>query len=156
MREERKTKAKKPASRDGSSRRYRSIVITFLLDIAFAVFAYWLARTVMFYSEDVTMPDLYNRYELAVAAVVIIITVAMLVFFDCYNAVWRYAGRVEFFKFLLAYIASFIALMLLKLVLGFAFQTTCGARSSSCICCSAPCCRARRVFSMPFCITRRI
>lgn len=122
MREERKTKAKKPASRDGSSRRYRSIVITFLLDIAFAVFAYWLARTVMFYSEDVTMPDLYNRYELAVAAVVIIITVAMLVFFDCYNAVWRYAGRVEFFKFLLAYIASFIALMLLKLVLGFAFQ----------------------------------
>ena len=108
--------------RESSPRRYRGIIITFFLDIAFAVFAYWLARTVLFYSENVTMPDLYNRYELAVAAVVILIMVSMLVFFDCYNAVWRYAGRVEFFKFLLAYITSFIVLMLLKLVLNFAFR----------------------------------
>lgn len=101
--------------------KYRGIIITFMLDIVFAIGSYWLARTIIFFSDNVSIPSLYDTYELAVAAIVIIITVAMLVFFDCYNAVWRYAGRVEFFKFLLAYIASFIVIMILKAVLNIAF-----------------------------------
>lgn len=101
--------------------KYRGIIITFVLDIAFAVLSYWLARTIIFFSDNVSIPTLYDQYEIAVAAIVIIITVAMLVFFDCYGAVWRYAGRVEFFKFLLAYIAAFVVIMVLKAVLGLAF-----------------------------------
>ncbi|MCX4314340.1 MAG: hypothetical protein OSJ83_10885, partial [Clostridia bacterium] len=85
-----------------ASHKYRGILITFALDVLFAVASYWLARTIIFFSENVSIPTLYDAYELAVAAIVIIITIAMLVFFDCYGAMWRYAGRVEFFKFLLA------------------------------------------------------
>ncbi len=104
-----------------ASHKYRGILITFALDVLFAVASYWLARTIIFFSENVSIPTLYDAYELAVAAIVIIITIAMLVFFDCYGAMWRYAGRVEFFKFLLAYIASFAVIMVLKAVLNVAF-----------------------------------
>ena len=52
----------------------------------------------------------------------LIVTVAMLVFFDCYNTVWKYAGRVEFFKFVLAYFASFGIIMLFKVIMRAAFD----------------------------------
>lgn len=102
--------------------KYRSIILTFFLDIVFASLAYILARTIMFFSID--LPNNYRIYEIPLSIASVTITVAMLVFFDCYNSMWKYAGRVEFFKFLLSYVASFAIIMLLKLVMQFSFDVT--------------------------------
>lgn len=96
-------------------KRWRSILITLALDIAFAGLAYFLSRTIMFFR--IPAPSGYLRHEWAIALSVIAVTIVMLVIFDCYNAIWRYAGRVEFFKFLLAYICSFFVIFILKIIL---------------------------------------
>lgn len=101
--------------------RYSSVIITFCLDLGFAFAAFWIARFMMFYA--ITPSPEYIRFEMPYMVVTVVVTVAMLVFFDCYNAVWKYAGRVEFLKFLIAYFASFIMMLLIKLVMERAFNT---------------------------------
>lgn len=96
-------------------KRIRSIIITLALDICFAALAFFLARTILFFRLE--EPAGYAQNELAIAVVAVVVTVAMLVIFDCYNAIWRYAGRVEFFKFLFSYIASFFILFVFKIIL---------------------------------------
>ncbi len=101
------------------SARSRSVVLTFILDVILSVAAYIATHAILFYALD--MPESYKNFELPVAAVFIIVTLCMLIFFDCYTAMWKYAGRVEFFKLALSFFATFGVLMLLKIVLGFAF-----------------------------------
>lgn len=96
-------------------KRWRSILITLFCDIAFASLSYFLSRTIMFFQIDAPNGYLQNEWAIALAAVVS--TIIMLVIFDCYNAIWRYAGRVEFFKFLLAYICTFFVLFIIKIIL---------------------------------------
>ena len=96
-------------------KRIRSIIITLALDICFAALAFFLARTILFFRLE--EPAGYAQNELAIAVVAVVVTVVMLVIFDCYNAIWRYAGRVEFFKFLFSYIASFFILFVFKIIL---------------------------------------
>lgn len=99
-------------------KRWRSILITVLCDTAFAVLAYYLARTIMFFKlDEASQPLGYKDAEIAIAAAAIVITIVMFVIFDCYNALWRYAGRVEFFKFLMSYIADFAVLFVFKIIL---------------------------------------
>ncbi len=98
----------------------RSIVIVAVLDVAFAFGAYWAARGIMFYRTD--PPANYVSFEWAAMFAMVLVTVSMLVFFDCYNSVWKYAGRVEFFKFVLAYFASFGIIMLFKVIMAAAFD----------------------------------
>lgn len=100
--------------------KYRSVIITIMLDVVFALGAYWAARGIMFYQTD--MPKNYFQYEFVTMIVMVTVAIAMLVFFDCYNSVWKYAGRVEFFKFMLSYIGTFAALMLYKIVMAVAFD----------------------------------
>lgn len=103
-----------------SGSKYRSIFVMLALDIVFAVFSFWLARTIMFFGLE--KPVGYSEYEVAIAAINVTVVLAMLLFFDSYNTVWKYAGRVEFFKFLMAYIVSFAVIMVFKYVMGFAFD----------------------------------
>lgn len=99
-------------------KRWRSILITVLCDTAFAVLAYYLARTIMFFKlDEASQPLGYKDAEIAIAAAAIVTTIVMFVIFDCYNALWRYAGRVEFFKFLMSYIADFAVLFVFKIIL---------------------------------------
>ena len=86
-----------------SSPKLKSVIIVAALDVLFAFGAYWAARAIMFYRLD--PPSGYASFEWIAMLVMVMITVAMLVFFDCYNSVWKYAGRVEFFKFAFAYFA---------------------------------------------------
>ena len=102
------------------SGRIRGMLLMLAGDVAFAVFAYWLARTIMFFKLD--MPIGYSEYELAIAAVSIVVLIAMLLFFDSYNTVWKYAGRIEFLKFLMAYIVTFVALLIFKFIVNAAFD----------------------------------
>lgn len=97
----------------------RSIVVIFVLDVVFAFGAYCAARGIMFYRAP--KPDGYLQYEWVAVLAMLIVTVAMLVFFDCYNSVWKYAGRVEFFKFILAYFTSFGIIMLFKVIMRASF-----------------------------------
>lgn len=103
-----------------SGGKYRSLIIIFAGDLLFAVFSYWLARTIMFYA--LPTPAGYLEHELAIAAVSVAVVLAMLLFFDSYNTLWKYAGRVEFFKFLMAYIVAFVVLFIFKHVMNFAFD----------------------------------
>lgn len=102
--------------------KYKALILTFVLDVAFAVAAYFIARLIMFYDPAVQIPESYKNFEIAIACVFVLVVIAMLVFFDCYNTVWKYAGRIEFFKVLVAYFAAFGTLMLFKLVMSFAFD----------------------------------
>ena len=106
-----KDKQQNPAQ----ARRWRSIIITILCDVLFACLAFYLARTILFFKLD--KPAGYESGELAVAAAAVVTTIVMFVIFDCYNALWRYAGRVEFFKFLMSYIADFAVLFVFKIIL---------------------------------------
>ena len=85
-------------------KRVRAMIITLLADLLFAVLAYYIARSILFFRLDNELPKKYLNIEVAIAAASVIITVVMLLIFDCYNAIWKYAGRVEFFKFMLAII----------------------------------------------------
>ena len=103
-------------------KRIRDIILTLFLDIAFAVLAFYLARTIMLFNLD-TYPEGYLKSELAIGIAAVVVTVVMLLVFDCYNAIWRYAGRVEFMKFLMAYLATFAILFIFKWVLKIVVET---------------------------------
>ena len=99
-------------------KRIRDIIITLVLDIVFATLAFFLARTIMLFNLATgTGPAGYEDSELAIGISAVVITIVMLLVFDCYNAIWRYAGRVEFMKFLMAYIATFVILFIFKWIL---------------------------------------
>ncbi len=100
--------------------RYRSMIFTFLYDCAFAVLSFYLARVSMFYKVD--FPTNYLNFEVPLAIVMITVVISMLVLFDCYNVVWKYAGRVEFLKFICAYFVSFILLLIVKAIVAAAFN----------------------------------
>lgn len=98
----------------------KSVIVVVILDLAFAFGAYWSARGIMFYR--LGKPNNFISYEWVAMLSMVVITISMLVFFDCYNSVWKYAGRVEFFKFILAYFASFVIIMLFKIIMKSAFD----------------------------------
>ena len=98
----------------------KSVLIVAALDVLFAFGAYWAARAIMFYRYAI--PPGYEDFEWVAMTVMIMVTIAMLVFFDCYNSVWKYAGRVEFFKFVFAYFASFGIIVIFKLIMAAAFE----------------------------------
>lgn len=102
--------------------RYRRVVLTFLLDLCFIVGMFWLARFAMFYKIDSDMPLNYTNFEFPIMLIMVTVPISMLALFDCYNVVWRYAGRVEFIKFLISYIASFIILLIIKAIIQAAFN----------------------------------
>ena len=109
------SKDKRDKGNRNKSRRIRSALLTLFLDISFAALAFFQARTILFFRLD--EPAGYAQSELAIAIAAVAVTIIMLVIFDCYNAIWRYAGRVEFFKFLLAYIVTFFILFIFKIIL---------------------------------------
>lgn len=102
--------------------RYRRVVLTFFLDICFVVGMFWLARFAMFYKIDTDMPVNYTNFEIPIMLVMVAVPISMLALFDCYNVVWKYAGRVEFIKFLISYIASFLILLIIKAIIQAAFN----------------------------------
>ncbi len=112
-------KSRKRQNKNGPNK-LRSIAIVFVLDVVFAFGAYCAARGIMFHRA--AKPVGYSEFEWVAVFAMLIVTVAMLVFFDCYNTVWKYAGRVEFFKFVLAYFASFGIIMLFKVIMRAAFD----------------------------------
>ncbi|MDE7107306.1 MAG: polysaccharide biosynthesis protein, partial [Clostridiales bacterium] len=48
--------------------------------------------------------------------------VCMLALFNCYNVVWKFAGRIEFIKFVASYVMSYCVLLIMKAVLFAAFN----------------------------------
>ena len=98
------------------TKRIRGMIFTILADLVLCTVAFFISRTILLYRDGVE-PKGYLDSEMAVAITFVVVTVLMLLIFDCYNALWRYAGRVEFFKFLIAYFVSFAILFLFKLVL---------------------------------------
>ncbi|MDR2202684.1 MAG: polysaccharide biosynthesis protein [Clostridiales bacterium] len=103
------------------SNRHKSFILLIFLDVLFAVGAYAAARAIMY--AKTPAPPSFLHYEVLIASVFMIVTAAMFIFFDCYNTVWRYAGRIEFFKLIIAYFATFGILMLFKVVLKVAFAS---------------------------------
>ena len=96
-----------------SMSKLKSVLLIVCLDLVFAFASYWAARAIMFHRYT---PTNYEHYEIISMLIMVIATIAMLTLFDCYNSVWKYAGRVEFFKFLLAYFATCVVVFLFKIV----------------------------------------
>ena len=110
-------KNNKITTKNGLWRRILKIALVLALDIAVAGFAFYLARSIMFFRIESAVPHGYAQYELVIAIVSVAVLVGMLIVFDTYNYIWKYAGRVEFLKFLLAYLCTFLILLVAKLVL---------------------------------------
>lgn len=104
--------------------RNRRIILTFLLDIAFCVGAYFAARATAL-TEFAFDPD-YLQFEIPVMAIMIVTPLCMLALFNCYNVVWKFAGRIEFIKFVAAYVSSFLLLLIVKVIFGAAFDVSVG------------------------------
>ena len=102
--------------------RYRSVVLTFLLDIGFVVGAFWLARFSLFYKVPPATATNYPNFEIPLMIIMVAVPISLLALFDCYNVVWKYAGRVEFLKFMASYLVSFVVLLIVKAIVGAAFN----------------------------------
>ena len=107
----------KNTNKNGFFRRALKIAVLLLIDIAVAGIAFYLARSIMFFKIESAVPHGYAQHELIIGICSVAVLVAMLIVFDTYNSIWKYAGRVEFLKFLLAYLATFIILLIAKLIL---------------------------------------
>lgn len=97
--------------------RFVRIIAMLLVDVVSAVLAYYIARTIMFFKVDASLPNGYLNNEMIIATVSVSTLVIMLVLLDCYNSIWKYAGKVEFTKFLLAYLCTFVILFIGKIIL---------------------------------------
>ncbi|MFR6640322.1 MAG: nucleoside-diphosphate sugar epimerase/dehydratase [Christensenellales bacterium] len=64
-----------------------------------------------------TAPNGYLEIEPYVAVASVSVLFIMLVVCDCYNSIWKYAGRIEFLKVIAAYLGTFIILLVGKIVL---------------------------------------
>ena len=102
------------------SPRYRGVILTFVLDILFCFAAFWAARAAMF--KEVDFPTNYLNFEIPIMIIMTAMPVCLLALFNCYNVVWKYAGRIEFIKFVGSYIASLLLLLIVKLVLHASFS----------------------------------
>lgn len=102
------------------SPRYRGMILMFILDIGFCLAAFWIARGSMFHKVD--PPRNYLHFEFPIMIIMTAIPVCMLALFNCYNVVWKFAGRIEFIKFVAAYAMSFIILFIVKAVLNASFN----------------------------------
>jgi len=116
-----------------SSRKYKILLIVFLdilfLGAAFAISSaitfnsgwqsWWLDQAIMGY-----LPDYFPLggppilQQVWIAAVFVVLTVGMMAAFDSYNSMWRYAGRVEFFKLIISFFASAGAIFLFSILMG--------------------------------------
>ncbi len=116
--------AKKKKTRFGDqsvfSLRYRNVILTFLMDLIFVTGSFWLARFTMFYKVD--FPTNYINFEIPLMFIMVMVPVSMLALFDCYNVMWKFAGRVEFLKFTASYVVSFVLLLIAKAILGKSFN----------------------------------
>lgn len=99
----------------------RGTVITFVLDVAFSFAAFWSARATL-YGDSYKFAQNYLHFEIPIMLFMAIVPVCMLALFNCHNVVWKFAGRIEFIKFVAAYITTFLFLLIIKVILGAAFN----------------------------------
>ena len=105
-----------------------SIIKIFLLlvaDVMFAVLSFWLANEIMFYKitvDNSVYPVEYANSVLIIGAISIFLTIVMLFVMGSYRAIWKYAGIIDLFSFLLAYFSTFVILLVLKFVLRLSFN----------------------------------
>ncbi|MDE6029704.1 MAG: polysaccharide biosynthesis protein [Clostridiales bacterium] len=104
------------------SPRYRGVILTFIFDILVCLGAFWLARKAMFNQVSVSKPLNYINFEIPIMIIMTGIPVCMLALFNCYNVVWKFAGRIEFIKFVASYVMSYCVLLIMKAVLYAAFN----------------------------------
>lgn len=102
------------------SLRYRGVILTFILDIAFCLASFWAARAAMF--KEVAFPVNYANFEIPIMIIMTAIPVCLLALFNCYNVMWKFAGRIEFIKFVGAYIVSGVILFVVKAILDASFN----------------------------------
>ena len=119
---EKKNKNKMPDLQAVFSPRYRNVILTFLLDVALVVGCFWFARFVMYYSPDVNPPPGYLDFEIPLMLIMVAVPICMLALFDCYNVVWKYAGRVEVLKFIASYVTSFIVFVVVRIIVNESFR----------------------------------
>lgn len=114
----------KRAATRGLFPRYRGVFFTFILDVGFCFLAFWLARILYFYKIPISGPsgpDNYLDFEIPIMIISAATPVCMLALFNCYNVVWKYAGRIEAIKFVAAYTVSAIFLFIVKIILEASF-----------------------------------
>ncbi len=113
-------KTKKAGIKTFLSPRYCGVILTFILDIGFCFASFWAARGAMF--KEVAFPLNYLHFEIPIMIIMTAVSVCMLALFNCYNVVWKLAGRIEFIKFTAAYIVSFLVLLIVKVILKASFN----------------------------------
>ena len=104
------------------SPKYRNVILMLIVDIALIFGSFWLAHFSIYYRETVVNPSHYQDFIIPLMLVSVTVPVCMLALFDCYNVVWKYAGRVEVLKFCLSYVVSFLVLLVVKAIVDAAFN----------------------------------
>ncbi|MCL2370499.1 MAG: polysaccharide biosynthesis protein [Firmicutes bacterium] len=108
-------------------KKYRSILLHFVCDILFAVGAFWLAYFINYLEFIDQWPvvgdliygqEIVSRHIRLQMLIFVATTVFMLILLDNYNTVWKYAGKVDLYKFLVAYALTFIVLFIYMVIAG--------------------------------------
>lgn len=119
---DKETDKKSRAHLKALSLRYRGVILTFIVDILFCLAAFWITRFAMF--KEVEPPSNYLNFEIPIMIIMVSVPICLLALFNCYNVVWKFAGRIEFIKFVAAYVLSVAMLFVIKAILYAAFNVT--------------------------------
>lgn len=97
--------------------RFFYILIALIADIALCAIAYWLSETVMFWDPFFdTIWLTFQNFSVLYLTASVVITIICLACFDCYSAMWKYAGRHELLRMVAAFIVAIIAITIFKYI----------------------------------------
>lgn len=90
-------------------------IITLLADIALCMLAFWLSDAIMYYR--ISPPAAYEQYRwILLLPLSVGVTATMLLAFRCYGTVWKYAGKNDVLRFVMAFVSALIILFIAKLI----------------------------------------
>lgn len=84
---------------------------TFLFDVLLCVIAFGLAEVIAYNTRLSEIAQLSTLADLAICLVTILV---MMFAFDCYSGLWKYAGRVDFMRLIMAHFVTALILLVLS------------------------------------------
>ncbi len=95
--------------------RFFRTLISVIVDIGLCMLAYWVARTITYFNPVLkSIWESFKPFNMICMIVSVTFSVLFMALYDCYSTIWRYAGRVEVFKMLGAFLTAFVCINIFK------------------------------------------
>lgn len=92
-----------------------TFIISLFADVALCMLSFWLSDAIMWYR--ISPPASYEQFRWGLLLPLsVAVTISMLLIFKCYGTMWKYAGKNDVQRFVIALVSSLIVLFIAKLV----------------------------------------